>query len=145
MAQNDNYIYSTEVGGVGGTPFTFMQESGTITSIKFNWSDQYKLLHHIEVKFINNANIYATGDPKGNHEVILEIDDDETIIGSVIGYKKGNDGRCTGVKLTTSKGKSIMAGYFEESLITTYTGKLAGIKGGAGSDIDRLGLIFLKK
>ena len=131
-------VPTEEVGG-GGNSFMHARPDAVIQKLRFWWNDA--VLRGIELTLLTDQREKikrSVGKQEGPHNAVLELGHDERITDLRI-YSTGD--RCGGVQIKTAT-KDFTAGPLTGTASQLGPGLAAGIAGGHGDDIDRLGFVY---
>jgi len=136
-------------GGEGGNSFELRKSGQMVKSLRCYWEDSHEYLRGIEVT-LTDKTTELFGERVSERTAGLDFGPDENITKTTIykgywyGPKKRKVERVGGLDLDTSRGAHLKSGTYKRGSYATYEtqGKLAGVFGRCGADIDQLGLIL---
>jgi hypothetical protein len=136
---------ATLIGGSGGSEFSWNEYGAHIKTLRVWVGGAHGGLKYIYAE-MSNGNIHTAGvQPNWTEDDSITFDDGETIVGDITIGGNGIGTRTGYLGFKTSKGKEFKAGTLHTGYYFPADGALLGLWGWAGSDINYLGLIMMKK
>lgn len=139
MTINYKYSETEKVGGNGGNPFKIQLKEDAVKKLTIFFDKN--CIRGIEILSAKDE-LTLKGSKTDKYQSI-SFQSDETITSLVVYKNHYRNGRCSGISLRTNKNKTLYIPPIGDSESHSLNGgKLVGILGNSGSDIDSLGFIY---